>query len=164
MKLVSPEIGLIFWMSLCFILLILILKKYAWKPILKALDEREKSISNALSKAEQARSKIEELQNDQDQIIKEAKKERELILNEAKKLAEEYRTQQQKIVNEEMAQKMARVKESIEMEKRAAISELKQSVATLSVEIAEGILEKKLDSESENDEFIEKNLEKLEIN
>ena len=137
MKLVSPEIGLIFWMSLCFILLILILKKYAWKPILKALDEREKSIENALSKAEEARSKIEELQNDQDQIIKEAKKERELILNEAKKLAEEYRTQQQKIVNEEMAQ---------------------------SVEIAEGILEKKLDKESENDEFIKRNLEKLEIN
>ena len=164
MKLVSPEIGLIFWMSLCFILLILILKKYAWKPILKALDEREKSIENALSKAEEARSKIEELQNDQDQIIKEAKKERELILNEAKKLAEEYRTQQQKIVNEEMAQKMARVKESIEMEKRAAINDLKQSVASLSVEIAEGILEKKLDKESENDEFIKRNLEKLEIN
>ncbi len=164
MKLVSPEIGLIFWMSLCFILLILILKKYAWKPILKALDEREKSIESALSKAEEARSKIEELQNDQDQIIKDAKKERELILNEAKKLAEEYRTQQQKIVNEEMAQKMARVKESIEMEKRAAINDLKQSVASLSVEIAEGILEKKLDKESENDEFIKRNLEKLEIN
>ena len=103
MKLVSPEIGLIFWMTLCFVLLILILKKYAWKPILKALEEREKNIENALSQAEQARSKIEDLQKDQDNIIRDAKKERELILNEAKKLAEEYRTQQQKIVNEEMS-------------------------------------------------------------
>jgi len=163
MKLVSPEIGLIFWMTLCFVLLILLLKKYAWKPILKALDEREKSIESALSQAQEARSKIEDLQKDQEQIIREAKKERELILNEAKKLAEEYRSQQQKVVNEEMAQKMLRVKESIEMEKRAAINELKENVATLSVEIAEGILEKKLNLDTENEEFIKRNLEKLEI-
>ena len=163
MKLVSPEIGLIFWMTLCFVLLILLLKKYAWKPILKALDEREKSIESALSQAQEARSKIEDLQKDQEQIIREAKKERELILNEAKKLAEEYRSQQQKIVNEEMTQKMARVKESIEMEKRAAINELKENVATLSVEIAEGILEKKLSLDTENEDFIKQNLEKLEI-
>ena len=163
MKLVSPEIGLIFWMTLCFVLLILILKKYAWKPILKALEEREKNIENALSQAEQARSKIEDLQKDQDNIIRDAKKERELILNEAKKLAEEYRTQQQKIVNEEMAQKMARIKESIEMEKRAAVEELKQNVASLSVNIAEGILEKKLNIDSENEEFIKRNLDKLEV-
>jgi len=163
MKLVSPEIGLIFWMTICFVLLILLLKKYAWKPILKALDEREKSIESALSQAQEARSKIEDLQKDQEQIIREAKKERELILNEAKKLAEEYRSQQQKIVNEEMAQKMARVKDSIEMEKRAAINELKENVATLSVEIAEGILEKKLSLDTENEDFIKRNLEKLEI-
>ena len=163
MKLVSPEIGLIFWMTLCFVLLILILKKYAWKPILKALEEREKNIENALSQAEQARSKIEDLQKDQDNIIRDAKKERELILNEAKKLAEEYRTQQQKIVNEEMAQKMARIKESIEMEKRAAVEELKQNVASLTVNIAEGILEKKLSIDSENEEFIKRNLDKLEV-
>ena len=163
MKLVSPEIGLIFWMTLCFVLLILLLKKYAWKPILKALDEREKSIESALSQAQEARSKIEDLQKDQEQIIREAKKERELILNEAKKLAEEYRSQQQKVVNEEMAQKMLRVKESIEMEKRAAINELKENVAILSVEIAEGILEKKLNLDTENEEFIKRNLEKLEI-
>lgn len=163
MKLVSPEIGLVFWMTLCFVLLILLLKKYAWKPILKALDEREKSIESALSQAQEARSKIEDLQKDQEQIIREAKKERELILNEAKKLAEEYRSQQQKIVNEEMVQKMARVKESIEMEKRAAINELKKNVATLSVEIAEGILEKKLSLDTENEDFIKRNLEKLEI-
>ena len=163
MKLVSPEIGLVFWMTLCFVLLILLLKKYAWKPILKALDEREKSIESALSQAQEARSKIEDLQKDQEQIIREAKKERELILNEAKKLAEEYRSQQQKIVNEEMTQKMARVKESIEMEKRAAINELKENVATLSVEIAEGILEKKLSLDTENEDFIKQNLEKLEI-
>ena len=163
MKLVSPEIGLIFWMTVCFVLLILLLKKYAWKPILKALDEREKSIESALSQAQEARSKIEDLQKDQEQIIREAKKERELILNEAKKLAEEYRSQQQKVVNEEMAQKMLRVKESIEMEKRAAINELKENVAILSVEIAEGILEKKLNLDTENEEFIKRNLEKLEI-
>ena len=163
MKLVSPEIGLIFWMTVCFVLLILLLKKYAWKPILKALDEREKSIESALSQAQEARSKIEDLQKDQEQIIRGAKKERELILNEAKKLAEEYRSQQQKVVNEEMAQKMLRVKESIEMEKRAAINELKENVAILSVEIAEGILEKKLNLDTENEEFIKRNLEKLEI-
>ena len=163
MELVKPAIGLVFWMTLCFVLLILLLKKYAWKPILKALDEREKSIESALSQAQEARSKIEDLQKDQEQIIREAKKERELILNEAKKLAEEYRSQQQKIVNEEMTQKMARVKESIEMEKRAAINELKENVATLSVEIAEGILEKKLSLDTENEDFIKRNLEKLEI-
>ena len=84
-------------------------------------------------------------------------------MNEAKKLAEEYRTQQQKIVNEEMAQKMARIKESIEMEKRAAVEELKQNVASLSVNIAEGILEKKLSIDSENEEFIKRNLDKLEV-
>jgi F-type H+-transporting ATPase subunit b len=163
MKLIMPEIGLIFWMTLCFILLILILKKYAWKPILRALDERERGIESALSKAQEAREKIEDLQKNQDQIIKEAKKERELILNEAKKLAEEYRVQQQKIINEEMTQKMARVKESIEMEKRAAINDLKKNVATLSLDIAEGILEKKLGQDLENEEFIKRNLEKLEI-
>ncbi len=163
MELVKPAIGLIFWMTLCFVLLILILKKYAWKPILKALEEREKNIESALSQAEQARSKIEDLQKDQDNIIREAKKERELILNEAKKLAEEYRAQQQKIVNEEMAQKMNRVKESIEMEKRAAVEELRQNVAKLSIEIAEGILEKKLKIDAENEELIKRNLDKLQV-
>ena len=163
MKLVSPEIGLVFWMTLCFVLLILILKKYAWGPILKALEEREAGIENALSKAEDARASVEGLKIDQEKIIKEAKKERELILNEAKKLAEEYRTQQQKVINEEMAQKMARAKEGIEMEKRAAINELKQSVAMLSMEIAEKIIEKKLENDQDNEDFIKKNIEKLEI-
>ena len=163
MKLVSPEIGLVFWMTLCFVLLILILKKYAWGPILKALEEREAGIESALSKAEDARASIEGLKIDQEKIIKEAKKERELILNEAKKLAEEYRTQQQKVINEEMAQKMARAKEGIEMEKRAAINELKQSVAMLSMEIAEKIIEKKLENDQDNEDFIKKNIEKLEI-
>ena len=163
MELVKPDIGLLFWMTICFVFLLILMKKFAWKPILKALEERELGIQGALNEAQKARDEISSLKENQDKIVKEAKEERQEIITQAKKFVEEYKSEQKKNVDREMQKRLLSVQESIQKEKQAAMQEIKQSVASLSVEIAEKILEKKLDNDTEQKELINKSLEKLEI-
>jgi len=163
MELVKPDIGLLFWMTTCFLILLVILRKFAWGPILNALNEREKGIQHALDEASRAREEINSLQDSQQKILNEAKEQREEIISEAKKFAEEYKVVKKDAIDKEMAKRLEGVQDTIEKEKQAALDSIKKGVASLSVEIAEKILEKKLESDSIQEELINNGLEKLDI-
>ena len=139
------SIGLFFWQTVIFLLLIWLLKKYAWTPILNTINEREEGgIKNALESAEKAREEIKTLKASNDKVLKEAKIERDNILKEASNLKKsileeaktEAKTEAQKIIDN--------ANDSIKNEKEAAVSEIKKQVATLSIEIAEKLIKEKL--------------------
>ena len=164
MELIMPGIGLIFWMTLVFSLLLILLKKFAWKPIMESLKQREQDISSSLAMAKQTKADMKQLQADNEKLLKLAREERDVILNEAK-------ATQTQIINEakDKAQteadrivEVARV--NIENEKRAALTEIKTQVAELSIDIAEKVLQAELSNKAEQSKLVEKQLENLNFN
>ncbi|TGV03816.1 F0F1 ATP synthase subunit B [Flavivirga rizhaonensis] len=155
MDLVTPGFGLIFWTALTFIFLLLILKKFAWKPILGAVSDREEGIKNALASAENARKEMENLQADNERILKEARAERETLLKEAReiktKMIEDAKGEAQAQANKIVQQAQA----AIEGEKKAAMAELKNHVASLSIEIAEKVVRGELSNKDKQLELVE---------
>ncbi len=151
--------GLFFWQILLFILLLLLLNKYAWKPILKAVNDREDGIKNALDEADKARQEMIELKSSNDKILKEARAEREAMLKDARatknsmitEAKDEAKTQANKIIEQ--------AKVAIENEKQSAITDLKNQVAELSIEIAEKVMKKELSDKSKQEKLIEKMLD-----
>lgn len=148
------SLGLFFWQTLLFVALLLLLKKFAWKPILDAVNERETSIKDSLSAAKKARDDMEAVQADNKRILKEARAERDALLAEAK-------TASIKIVNQAkedakaVADKItAQAKETIQNEKIAAINELKGQVAFLSIDIAEKVLQTELKDKATQEQLV----------
>ncbi|MBL31224.1 MAG: ATP synthase F0 subunit B [Flavobacteriales bacterium] len=164
MELVKPDIGLLFWMTTCFIILLFLMKKYAWGPILAALHERERGIQEALDGAEGAKKEIAEAASKVEQMLSEGKAEKEALMKLAKEELMEYKNGEQQKINTQIALQMQTVKEEIEQQKRAAVSELKNKVAELSIEIAEKIIKKELRDQSAHNELIKNNVEDLELN
>lgn len=144
MQLVTPGIGLIFWQLVTFLIVLFLLAKFAWKPIMKALHEREASIEDALSAAERAKLEIQSLKADNEKLLAEARLERDRILKEASDAGNALVESAKNKANEEGARMIAQAREAIENEKRAAITEVKNMAASLSLEIAERILRKEL--------------------
>ncbi|PKV67408.1 F0F1 ATP synthase subunit B [Pontibacter ramchanderi] len=144
MELVTPGIGLIFWQTVTFIIVLFLLSKFAWKPIMNALHEREASIENALSAAEKAKLEMQGLKAENEKLLAEARMERDRILKEASDAANMLVETAKQKANEEGGRMIAQARESIENEKRAAITEVKNMAAALSVDIAERILRKEL--------------------
>jgi F-type H+-transporting ATPase subunit b len=144
MELVTPGIGLIFWQLVVFLLVLFLLGKFAWKPIMSALNEREASIENALSAAEKAKLEMQALKADNEKLLAEARMERDKILKEASEAANNIVETSKQKANEEGARMIAQAREAIENEKRAAITEVKNMAASLSLEIAEQILRREL--------------------
>ena len=164
MDLVTPEIGLIFWTTVSFIILLWLLGKFAWKPILNALNEREDGIKNALDEADKARQEMVELQSSNESILKEARAERDALLKDAREVKntmiseakDEAKLQANKIVQQ--------AKLTIEHEKQAAITDLKNQVAELSIGIAEKVLKEQLSSKDKQIDLIEKMLDDATLN
>ena len=164
MELVQPGIGLVFWMLLSFTLLLIILRKFAWKPILKALKDRENSIENALQSAQKAKEQMEQLTSDNEKIITEAKKERDRLMREAREVKE-------KIISDAKEQALIEAhklteasRQAIENEKSAAMTEIKNLVATLSIEIAEKIMRQSLENNDKQKELIQSLLNDVKMN
>lgn len=164
MDLVTPSIGLVFWSTMSFGILIFILTKFAWKPITAALKEREDSIHQALQSAEQARLQMDALKNDNEKLLREARAERDQILKEARELKDSIVNKAQKEGDEMKKKLVAEAAEAINKEKQAAMMELKAQVATLSVDIAEKILRKQLEKSPEQQALINDNLKNLTLN
>ena len=141
MELVTPGIGLLFWMLLSFSIVLVLLKKFAWKPILNTLEEREDSIQKALISAEQARSEVAELKSQKEQILNEAKLEREKIIRLAHEETSAYKQEQKIKIDEQFKLKISSAIDEINQQKRSAMEDLKKTVAKMSVDIAEKILE-----------------------
>ena len=163
MELVTPGIGLLFWMLFAFSIVLVLLKKFAWKPILTALKEREDSIQGALIQAQETRKKTESANSDIEKMLFEAKEERETLLKQAKEEVAEYKKNQKDQIKGQMNLQLESVKEEIVQQKRMAVEELKGTVAALSVEIAEKILKKELDNESKHNDLIKESVKSLEL-
>ncbi len=164
MELVTPELGLLFWMLLSFAIVLYLLKKFAWKPILKALRDREENIQKALDSAELAREQMKQLKADNEIIMQEAREERDFLLQDAREVKEKMIAEAKEEANQE-AQKIVRAARiKIRNEKAAAIEDIKNQVAALSIEMTEKILKQKLADRKEQKELIKKLLDEIELN
>jgi len=164
MDLVTPDVGLLFWTFISFAILFFVLKKFAWKPIVGTVNDREQSIQDALASAENARLEMQNLTADNERILKEARAERETLLKEAREIKtkmiadakEEAQTQANKMI--EQAQT------AIESEKKAAMAELKSHVAGLSLDIAEKVVRAELSNKEKQLELVESMLDEAKLN
>ena len=163
MGFVTPDYGTIFWMLIIFGIVMLILKKFAWGPILKAMKDREKSISDDLNSAEKARTEVAGLKASNDQIIAEARKEKEIILKEANEIKDKIIAEARNKANAEAQKSIDIAKQQINAEKSAAINEIKQQVAELSVMIAEKVIRKQLDNQKDQEKLVEDLLKDLKL-
>lgn len=164
MELVSPGIGLIFWMTLVFSLLLFLLGKYAWRPIMKALKDRDDFIEQSLTAADRAKEEMKELKYSNEQLLKEAQEERDAILREARKVKESIIEEARVKANEEADNIVENAKVRIENEKKAAMIDLKNQIADMAITVAEKVLERELSEPSKQKDYIEKLLDKTQLN
>tara|TARA_B100000497_G_scaffold99439_1_gene112464 strand:- start:20 stop:520 length:501 start_codon:yes stop_codon:yes gene_type:complete len=156
--------GLFIWQVLVFVLLIFLLRKFAWKPILDAVNEREESIEGALKAAEKARQEMKSLQADNEAVLREAREERERILKEARDMKNKMITEAKDAAATEADKAIVSAKAAIEAEKTAAIAELKNQAASLSIDVAEKILGQELSAENKQAAMIGKIIEDVKFN
>ena len=164
MELVKPSIGLIFWMIVSFSIILFLLKKFAWAPILGMIKEREESIEQALASAENAKQEMKKLQSNNERILAEAKTERELLLKDAREIREKMIAEAKVIATKEGERLLKSARETIQNEKMAAITELKNQVATLSIDIAEKILKSELSSDEKQKSLVNTLLKDVNLN
>ncbi len=164
MELVKPEFGLLFWMLVSFSTILFLLKKFAWKPILKMLHDREESIQKALDSAEKAKEEMKALQANNERVLLEAKIERDRILKEARELKDSIIGEAKTKAQAEGEKMLAIARENINNEKMAAITELKNQVAKLSIEIAEKILREELSSQEKQKQLVKALLDDVKLN
>ncbi|MFC2081414.1 F0F1 ATP synthase subunit B [Bacteroidota bacterium] len=164
MALVTPDIGTIFWMLLMFTIVMVILKKFAWKPILNALEKRERSIEESLRSAERAKEEMEKLKADNEEILAQARVERDGMLKETKQTSEKILNQAKEKAGDEAKRLIEMAKEQIENEKSSAMAEIRMQIAELSVEIAEKILREKLKDDKQQKDLIEKLIQDIKLN
>ena len=147
MDLITPDVGLLFWTLISFTILYLILRKFAWGPILGAVNEREEGIRNALLLAEKTREEMASLQSDNEQTLKKARAERKALLKEARDIKQKLIDEAKNEAKSEAKKIIIQAQETIQSEKNAAIVDLKNQVASLSVDIAEKVLQDKVSND-----------------
>lgn len=164
MELVTPGIGLIFWMTLSFGLVLFILGKFAWKPIMKGLHEREDSIEKALHAADEAKKEMLKLKAGNEQLLLQAKEERDNLMKEARQMKDAIISEARARADEEGSRIIATARESIQYEKMAALNDLKSQIATISIEIAEKIMKQELADKEKQTKLTESLLKDIKIN
>ncbi|MFL2565495.1 MAG: F0F1 ATP synthase subunit B [Parvicellaceae bacterium] len=160
MQLVTPAIGLMFWTVVIFMLLLILLKKFAWKPILKAVDDRNSSINEALASAEKAKSEMEQLSADNDKILNEAHNQRDSIIKEARDIKIKTIADAKNKASIEAEKIIISAKEQIKNEKMKAMTELKNEIADISIQMAEKIIKTELKDAKSQKKLIEEDLKK----
>ena len=164
MDLLLPHLGLIVWTLLAFLIVFFILKKYAWKPILKSLGERETNIANSIASAEKVKLEMAQLKNDNEALLAQAREERAIMLKEAKETKdkiindakEEAKIQAAKIITDAQA--------SINNQKMAALTEIKNQVGNLVIEVSEKVLRKELSNKASQEEYIKQLAQEVKLN
>lgn len=164
MELVTPGLGLIFWSTLTFVIVLFLLSKFAWKPIFTAIKERENTISEALNAAESAKHEIAQLKLDNQNLLEQAKLERDKILKDAQTAASNIVTEAREKATEESNRILENAKVAINTEKNAALAEVKNQIATLSIQIAERLIKKELDNEKSQKELVNNFVKDLKLN
>lgn len=164
MELVNPGLGLIIWMTLAFSAILFILAKYAWRPILKALKERETSIQTALMSAEEAKNEMKKMLFSNEKLLQEAKNERDIILMEARKIKESIIEVAKQKASEEANRIVGSARESINYEKMAALTELKNQLAEISLDIAKKVLQRELTDPAKQQAYIKELTDNINFN
>ena len=159
-----PGIGLVFWMTLVFSLLLILLKKFAWKPIMDSLKEREQDISSSLAMAKQTKAEMKQLQADNEKLLVVARQERDAILSDAKATKDQIINEAKDKAQSEADRIVEAARVNIENEKRTALTEIKTQVAELSIDIAEKVLKAELSNKAEQNKLVEKQLANLNFN
>jgi F-type H+-transporting ATPase subunit b len=162
--LVTPDVGLLFWTTVTFLILLVLLRKFAWKPILNAVKAREESIDEALDAAEKARSEMAQLKSDNEKILKEAREQRDGILKEAREIKDKTIAEAKEKAGEEANRIIADAREQIENQKMAAITELKNQVGAMSISIAEKVLRAELEDKAKQEALVNEQLKDFNLN
>lgn len=163
MNFTAPE-SLVFWTTIIFIVFFILLRKFAWKPILGAVKGREESINNALASAEAARKEMQNLTADNERILQEARMERDALLKEAREMKEKMIADSKHDAQIQGERMIEQAKTAIEAEKNAAMAELKSQVSSLSLEIAEKLLKDELSNKEAQTKLVEKMLGDVKLN
>ena len=156
--------GLFFWQTLIFLLLIFLLKKFAWKPILDAVNEREEGIKNALLSAENAKRDMQNLKSDNEKLLAEARVERDVMLKEAREIKDKIVSEAKDEAQVQAGKMIEQAKAAINSEKNAAMAELKNQVSSLSIEIAEKVLRNELADKVSQTKLVENLLGDVKLN
>jgi len=164
MELVTPSIGLVFWTLVSFLLLLVILKKLAWKPMLGAIHERERSIEDALNKAELAKQEMARLSSENETLLKEARAERDQILKEAKEIKDQIVNEAKNQAQVEGAKLIEKAKIEINNQKIAALDEVRNQVAVLSLDIAEKVLRNEFSDKQKQETLVGELLKGVKLN
>ena len=164
MELLVPEIGLVVFQTIAFLLLMFVLAKFAWKPVLAAIKEREHNIDEALNKAELAKQEMVRLAAQNEESMKEARAERDLMLKEAKTLKDSIVNEAKHQAQTEGAKLIEKARIEIENQKKAALAELKDQVSSLSIDIAERVLRNQLADKAKQKDFVADLLKDIELN
>ncbi|MGD1318264.1 F0F1 ATP synthase subunit B [Chryseobacterium sp. 2R14A] len=164
MELLTPSIGNIFWTAVVFLLLVVLLRSFAWKPILSAVKTREDNIQDALNQAKLAKKEMETLKSDNERIMREAKIERDAILKEAREIKDRIVAEAKDAAKSEGDKLIEAARQTINAEKNAAMADIKSQIGILSVNIAESILKQKLDNTEAQNELVQNYLNKSNLN
>ncbi len=164
MQLLNPGVGLIIWQIIVFVLLFLLLTKLAWKPIINSLKDRERSIQDALDTAEKARLEMSQLKADNEKLLKEAREERDRILREARQVSIKMREDAQHEAKKTSDKIVEDARRAINIEKQAAMKEVKVQVAMFSLEIAEKLMKKNLSGDKAQKDLVETYVKDLKVN
>ncbi|MGI4834986.1 MAG: F0F1 ATP synthase subunit B [Janthinobacterium lividum] len=164
MELITPELGLIFWQTLIFLILLGLLAKFAWKPILGSLREREQGIEEALRQADRAKVEMQSLKADNEKLLAEARRERDQMLKEGQALAAQIVEQAKTTASEEAARVTQQAREAIQQEKNQALVEVRNTAAQLSVDIAERLLRRELTDPSAQQQLVDEYLKDVKLN
>lgn len=164
MELLLPKLGLIVWTLIAFGIVFFILKKYAWKPILKSLDEREKNISESILSAENVKKEMASMKSENEALLSKAREERAGMLKEAKEIRDKMINDAKEQAKVETNKIIADAQLTIEQQKMAAITDLKNQVGILVIEVSEKILRKELSNKEEQEKFIKQLSDNVQLN
>lgn len=163
MNLTHPE-SLIFWTVIVFVILFILLRKFAWKPILSAVNTRESKIEDALEAAKKAQEEMKNLQADNEKMLAEARAERDAMLKEAREIKDKMIADAKETASAQGAAILEQAKAEIQSEKRSALAELKTQVASLSLEIAQKVVKDELSDNAKQMKQVEKMLDEVTLN
>lgn len=164
MELLLPGLGIIFWTFIAFIVVLIILKKFAWKPILKSLKDREENIATAIASAEKVKSEMAQLKNENEALLAKAREERATLLKDAKDTSDKMVADAKEKAKAEYDRIVADAQAAIIQQKNAALADVKNQVGSLVIEVAEKVLRKELANKTEQESYIKQLADGVKLN
>ena len=162
--LVLPDFGLVFWNTVAFLGLLVVLGKFAWKPMLKAISDREKGIEDSLAKADKMKADLSAMQNENEALLAKAREERATLIKEAKEASEKMIAEAKDKAKSEYERIVADAQVAINQQKNAALTEVKNQVGSLVVEVAEKVLRRELTNKAEQETYIKQLADGVKLN